>query len=495
MFELEGWSLVAPRGVPFIRGIRSEEDARKYGVGPTNLVPFNETEYFVLREECLRTDPVLWAHAYSMWDNRLLTAIQECQRLEAIIFSNALRRRQDADKHNAPRVVRLESLVDEEAELRSLTRKALIESTKNVPNNVAKLAEALGATGLEMSGDVPTLEIPDTRLLRSDAAHAAELQLPHDPEEAKHFLPPWVYWAATGVTGCLFGISAFSVPGIVHPAALAKDSPAMVAFAMVCGVGFTTLAGRAMRLNFRYAAESCYLGKKRWWGSLVSAVAVNLTLAALYTIVDAIGLMKSSGVMAQITSLNGAKTAATTVDPAYIIAAGAFSITYTAYCSISGWMQARQSAANRITKAKEDERIEATKEFQSRDGFPNAVAALNTLRADNVAASQIEAIHNLALNQLAKEREVLVSQLVTPVDCTDDEALLLERARTEAEGRQREFDELMMTLREELTAASAGGEGQGKARRESSRKDGSNGLASWLKGAISRITGTGSKAT
>ncbi len=482
-----------PRGVPFIRGIHSWEEAHKYGVGPTHLVSFKDTEYALLKEPGFQVDPVLWAQSVSMWDNRLLPAVQEVQRVEGFIFGNALKRQKEAQARNAPLLARIDCLVKEEATLRDQTRKAILEKVSDIPGKVEELAKAFGALGLELK-EGPAFELPDKRLMHSKAAHAANLELPHDPDEAKHFLKGWLYWAVTGVTGCLFGISAFSVPGMVHPAALAKDPPGIVLFAMLSGVGFTTLAGRAMRLNFRHAAENLYLGKKRRLGALTVAAISNLILAGLYTVVDAIGLMKASGVMAQIAALNGSKPAGSSVDIAYIVAAGAFSITYTAYSSISGWMEARTSAANRITKACEDESIESIKEVQASDGFAGAIAALNTVRVDDVAAVQVEAAYERALVQISKEREAIVAKLIVSVDCTEEEALLLERARTEAEGRQMEFDRLIATLRDQLTNGTAKDSG-GDARAGMSGPRDNSRLGSILRGAISRLSGPGERAT
>lgn len=482
-----------PRGVPFIRGINSWEDAHKYGVGPTHLVNFKDTKYALLEDAGLEIDPVLWAHLVSMWDNRLLPAVQEVQRVEVFIFRNGLKRQKEAQARNEPLIARIDCLVKEEATLRDQTRKAVLEKVSDIPEKVEELAKAFGTLGLELK-DGLAFDLPDKRLLHSKAAHAANLELPHDPDESKHFLKGWIYWAATGVTGCLFGISAFSVPGMVHPAALSKDPPGIVLFAMLAGIGFTTLAGRAMRLNFRHAAENFYLGKKRRFGSLAVATITNLILAGLYTVVDAIGLMKSSGVMAQIAALNGSKPSGSSIDVAYIVAAGAFSITYTAYSSISGWMEARTSAANRITKASEDESIESIKEVKASDGFAGAIAALNAVRVDEVTAVQVETAYERALGQISTEREAVISKLIVPVDCTEEEALLLERARTEAEGRQMEFDRLIMTLRDELTKGLANAGGGGARAGLPSTRDNSR-LGSILKGAISRLSGSGARAT
>lgn len=490
-FEFPQCSLA--RGVPFSRKVESVEEARKFGVGPSNLVSFENTEYHVLKDACMQTDPVLWAHTVSMWDNRLLPAVLEVQRVEAVIIGNARKRFTEAENRNTPLFSRLSELVKEEADLRGKVRVAIVDSSQAVPDKVTKLAEALGVFGVELPDDL-VLSLPDERLLHSDAAHAAELELPHDPEESKHFLKGWVYWAVTAVTGAIFGVSALSIPGMVHPAALHKDPIGMVLFAAAAGIGFTTLAGRAMRLTFRYAAETFYFSKKKWWGSVLIATGTNLALATFYTVVDAIGLMKSSGMMAQISALSGAKASASTIDPVYILAAGAFSFTYTAYNSVAGWMEARKSAANRVTKACEDESIAAFKETRQSSGYSEAVTALNALRADRAAAGQVEEIYELAIKQIDTEREQIIANLVEPLECTDEEALMLQRARTEAEGRQAEFDELVMQLRQELLAARGDMPTDKSLLKGHRSARGTTGVGSLLKGAINRLSGIGAGA-
>ncbi len=490
-FEFPQCSLA--RGVPFSRKVESVEEAKKYGVGPTNLVPFKDTEYHGLKDACMQADPVLWAHTVSMWDNRLLPAVFEVQRVEAVIIGNARKRFMEAEKRNAPLFSRLSELVKEEADLRGKVRVAIVGSSQAVPDKVTKLAETLGAFGVELPDDL-VLPLPDERLLHSDAAHAAELELPHDPEESKHFLKGLVYWGVTAVTGAIFGVSALSIPGMVHPGALLKDPVVMVLFAAATGIGFTTLAGRAMKLTFRFAAETFYFSKKKWLGSVLVATGTNLALAALYTAVDAIGLMKASGMMAQISALSGAKASGSSVDPVYILAAGAFSFSYTTYNSIAGWMEARKSAANRVTKACEDEAITAFKEARATNGYLGAVTALNALRADRAAAGQVEEIYELAIKQIDAEREQVIANLLEPLECTDEEALMLQRARTEAEGRQAEFDELVMQLRQELLAATGDTPNDKPVRKVDRNGRGTSGVGSLLKGAIDRLSGIGARS-
>ena len=136
-FEFPQCSLA--RGVPFSRKVESVEEARKFGVGPSNLVSFENTEYHVLKDACMQTDPVLWAHTVSMWDNRLLPAVLEVQRVEAVIIGNARKRFTEAENRNTPLFSRLSELVKEEADLRGKVRVAIVDSSQAVPIRLRSL--------------------------------------------------------------------------------------------------------------------------------------------------------------------------------------------------------------------------------------------------------------------------------------------------------------------------------------------------------------------
>lgn len=441
-------SSIVVRGLPHTRGVRSIEDSQRYGIGPTNAVPISSTEYWLLREEAMKADPVLWTHLVVQWDQRLVPAIMEALRVERQLEDNLQKRRAVKERRNEVILKRLEQLDEEEVRLRSRARAALHADPVEIEPRLKSLAASFARIKQVLDPNAPNLQTHDKSRLRSPVSHAARLQLPYEAEESRIFLSRWSYTFCTIALGAFFGISYLSVPGFVHPAQIENDPTQRVIYALVGGIALTALAGSGVRLIFRVASECFYLGRK-WGPAAVIAVSVLILQAVLYAMVDGLGLMKASSSQAQIASLSGTRTASA-VDPAYLLAAGAAAVFYMVYSAVTGWMKTRTAAIGRVTEAVENEFIEEGDRVREQPGFTEAVTELNFLSVKECGMKLFKRHHDAELESIHAEREKLLEELNEPITFSEQEILILDRARTEAEGRQFEFDELILALRQVL---------------------------------------------
>lgn len=480
------------RGIPFNRDIRAREEAEKYGIGPTDDVPFSETAYAMLEDLANASDPVLWAHAKVHWGHRLLPAVREATRVETAYDLRLETRQATVRAANRPLEERVAVLISEEAKIRDRLRRSLDPVIGRAPEMIWQLGSSLGEIGQELDADQPGLARPEPQDQHSAAAQAADLKLPHDLEEKVHFLKPFWYWAFGGVMGSVFGLSMAAIPGIVVLSNLSRSSPFVIAGALAVGVAATTTFGTAVRLLFRLAAEQYYAGRRWWLGSFSLATLLTLLLAVVYATVDGLGLMKANANMMAVASLGG--HAGPDLSKAYFIASAALASAYFVATAVTGWMKERTTAANHITKAIEDERIAARKEQMASDDFIQAVSALNDYRSLDLEAAQLIRLHEQQLLDIGKEREALISQLQPlPEEFTDEERWILNRARSEAEGRQREFDEMIMLLRLEISGDVRSYEHHIHEHQKDRGEKRRIGFAEWIRSLIERLSNAGEK--
>lgn len=434
---------------------RTLEDVGEYWVVPIEDVPIGLTPLLPALDGIRERDPFGAAMAQIKWDHQLRPAVREAAKTDQDARRRLDARNRLAAERNAPVLAALDGLVAEreaEAAAYQAKRNALAAAFENDLLNVAK---ASASAKLETKPHGRIAAVPDASRLLPAEAHAAENGIPYNEGEAAHLGPKWLETALSAIVAIALGISMFAAAGIVHLDALGRNW-GLAVVAWVIGFALTYCAGSAVKLLWRNASEAQGLGK-RWVAQGSVAFAVTIVFVALDTAVDAKGLMAAAARHDLVQSVSG-KVAAAKADPTAFMVAAVVSAAYFAFASVTGWRKDRSALVNRVIRSKEAERLARYEELRSDPAWVGALEASNVMNARTAAFELAVREHEAAVEALDSREKALKARLLPlPDSLSEEEALIVESAASQARGQQIELEKLVQALREGRTEASASG--------------------------------------
>ncbi len=461
-----------PRSVPYSFTVIDDETRRKfYGSIPHSDLPFEQTPLNALFD-IPDIDKVGVMELATYLNYRLLPKLWQADKAVLEIERNIQARNERAVKVNQPIMVRLndlEKIKDDLLKQQVDRNKAYLKSRESA---ISRFAESAAKIGLFIDPKELVLTIPPEECLKDIAAHAAKEKLPHCPEENDLFWSPTTEFILLVLIGTAIGLSIGAVAGMVHLNMIAKEpAPALVGSGF--GIAVAMYIGRGIKALWRSASEEYYLGNP-WKMRAASAFAITFATTVLESVVDLNGLMAQRNLHAAVQATSGHAPISSGPGVTILFLCGAIlSVSYSIYMAMSGWRKSRKAAANQISLSMEQDRLEKLGEIKAMDGWSEAVASSNALAA--LAADKIEEAAVLKDQGGAiatREKELRTQLLEISYRPTETECAVLDRAITELEGAQTQFDGRLTALR------------QGKVRKPS-YKDRSN---STMPGLWSKVT-------
>lgn len=423
----------------------SEQDLRKYGSGPCEDTPAELSPLHAPLESASADYP-LEVGKYRDLVERTKSKVREAEqaRIEAeerLKLYNERASRENRLYADSLRSIARSRLKSWESHLKAVRKLAVDRETA-----LLNCAAACGAAQVKFDPDHPVPQLPAQDLLHDPAAHAANGKIPYDPEEQKHFLPIWLEYVFSAITGTMFGLSAGASGGIIELDAISHNPhPAMLCAAF--GVAVTVGAGGAVKLAWRSASEACHMGAP-WIGKGLLALATTLTMMAIETVVDQRGLMARAMLQQSIASLSGGSPAESGDHPLTMFLLGAVaSVAYFAYFSFRGWFKERSSSKNRIVAACEKDRLDQIARVHDREEWAAVVKTGNrVLVLDSALNAEVER-YRIEQGVFDAEEKRIEGKLMPILERPSEaDVLISEKAIVEAEGRQAEADRYLARL-------------------------------------------------
>ena len=437
-----------PRTAPYSFTVFDEEARQKlYGSIPHNDTPFENTPLNGLYD-IPDIDQIGILELATYLNHRLLPKLWQADKALRDIEPHINARNERARKNNEQVTARLEGL---EKVKDGLLKQRIERDTKYLEKRqaaVAQFAKSASQIGLVIEAENLSVQIPPKEVLMDIAAHAAKEKLPYCPIENDLFWSPSAEIVLLGLIGTALGLSIGATSGMIHLNMIAKEPVPAILWSSV-GIGIAMYVGRGIKALWRATSEEYYLGNP-WRLSAGKALLLTSGLFALETAIHVNGLMALRGLHASVQALSGRTSNAS--DSGFILlvlSAAILSASYSIYMAISGWRKNRAAAANRITLSVEQERLEHVKEIQATDGWKETVAGSNALIALEVTRAEANEVFSDQSKAIATREKELRSHLIEIAHQPNEtECAILDRAITELEGAQSQFDARLLALRQ-----------------------------------------------
>lgn len=445
-------ALLDLRCTPYSLFVPSDEtQATRYGSGPTEDVAFVSTPLGKTLGAMHEVNLIAVAELATHHDHRLRPKVRQAHKALQDSERNVKDRNDRVEKANATIYGRLEAL---QMVRDDLMKQRVAESegyNQRRQEAICRCAEATALVGLSFDPENPLPKTPDPKSLMVIGAHAAKLQQPHCPNEKDLFWVTTVEWMIMALVGTALGFSIGAVGGIIHLSALAKQ-PGVALLCAAIGTAVAMVAGASVKALWRNASEGYHLGVP-WKGRATVALLMTLVLAGIETVVDMRGIMAAANLHNQVGALSGKVQSSDGQGVVLTLLLGAtLSVAYFTYAAMCGWRKERRAADNLIILSQEEERLARLKELHLHASWSQCLAACNHLIAVDASEKIGTQTHELLLKEIvAREqglRALLQSICYRP---NSDEVAIIDKAITEAEGQQTQFDHRLKALLEGTT--------------------------------------------
>ncbi|MBI1331281.1 MAG: hypothetical protein GC165_00205 [Armatimonadetes bacterium] len=433
--------------VPYSREVPTDrKKPLTYNLAASRQVRFGETE----------TAPSLFEHpnklgaaiAADFFELKLMASVQEAAKAQADVDRHVMEHNERAIQENKQIEAELERLLEVEQELfdahLAATRVAGEDLDYLLPENASTLAKV----GLVLDPNNFAPVTPAVEVLSKPEAHAARLKLPFCPQEKTVFWTPATEVLAMALVAMAQGLGIGSIAGMVSLSNAFKN-PVQAIFCALLGVSIALCVGGTIKAAWRGASEAKYLGEP-WKASAVWASIITAFLGAIEVAVDCCGLMAYRTSQAQVDSVGLHSSSSNQPNLYLFLLCGAVvSVPYAFYCAFAGWRKERIAAANKIILAQEEERHEKLAELHGLESWPEALASCNAITAWKVLEAQRMGTYEDNLRLLESRRQKLKSQLRSfRTSGTEEEILVVEKARTEVSGLWGEYYQLLAALQQ-----------------------------------------------